>query len=359
MLRRQKTHEEILIVLILILDQERYRDTINMFLKDNTLYDCLSQNNQLVMIDENFSIWDVFDIFTDQNLDDALFWNSDICHYDGIFTHTDLVKIVLYFYKCNDILLIQKASKTIDEMVLSLKTKTVKQWLYLVKDDTLYQSSSLVRSKSDEQLNETCHKMIDNSVNRTIVVDPEVQITLGTIQQKDIIVFLIKGFTQYFAKEKQQGISQHQLEIMHYYQGTFTKPYPIYYVIQSEPLHTCFEYMISRDKVSAMPIVNEQLQYVGSIHKRDLLFIMKNRQYQMLSQTVYEFYSYLNHQKSQIQAYQFLTEEIYTYQDTVKDVVEKLVLSSSGLLVCLNDDRTIKHIITVQILLEFLLNEQQ
>lgn len=59
-------------------------------------------------------------------------------------------------------------------MMYSLKNKTVKQWLYLVKDDTLYQSSSLVRSKSDEQLNETCHKMIDNSVNRTIVVDPEV-----------------------------------------------------------------------------------------------------------------------------------------------------------------------------------------
>lgn len=46
----------------------------------------------------NLSIFDVFKIFIDSHVDEVLFWNQDIGYYDGVFTHTDLIKTTLKCY---------------------------------------------------------------------------------------------------------------------------------------------------------------------------------------------------------------------------------------------------------------------
>lgn len=53
---------------------------------------------QVVVLDQSFTCWEVFQIFIDGNLEEAIFWNSDISNYDGVFTHADLIKVILRLY---------------------------------------------------------------------------------------------------------------------------------------------------------------------------------------------------------------------------------------------------------------------
>ena len=40
----------------------------------------------------------MFRVFLENHIDEVLFWNSDAANYDGVFTHTDLIKVTLKQY---------------------------------------------------------------------------------------------------------------------------------------------------------------------------------------------------------------------------------------------------------------------
>lgn len=65
---------------------------------ESSLYDCLSINNQVTVVDQQFSLLDVFKVFIENHIDEVLFWNPDVANYDGVFTHTDLIKVALKCY---------------------------------------------------------------------------------------------------------------------------------------------------------------------------------------------------------------------------------------------------------------------
>ena len=50
-------------------------------------------------MDQTFTCWEVFQIFIEDNIEETLFWNSDISNYDGVFTHSDLIKVLLKLYE--------------------------------------------------------------------------------------------------------------------------------------------------------------------------------------------------------------------------------------------------------------------
>lgn len=44
-------------------------------------------------------MFDVFNVFIDTHIDEVLFWNPDVAYYDGVFTQTDLIRIILKCYE--------------------------------------------------------------------------------------------------------------------------------------------------------------------------------------------------------------------------------------------------------------------
>mgnify|MGYP001808049895 CR=1 FL=1 len=60
--------------------------TLTYFLRDSSVYDCLSMNNQVSVVDMTLTIFDTFKIFIDSHVDEVLFWNQEIANYDGVFT---------------------------------------------------------------------------------------------------------------------------------------------------------------------------------------------------------------------------------------------------------------------------------
>jgi 5'-AMP-activated protein kinase regulatory gamma subunit len=47
----------------------------------------------------------------------------------------------------------------------------------------------------DERLYDACFKITKSGISRLFVIEPESKMFMGIIHQKDILVFLIKGFT--------------------------------------------------------------------------------------------------------------------------------------------------------------------
>ncbi|CAD8131831.1 unnamed protein product [Paramecium octaurelia] len=226
----------------------KYKDTITQFLKDNNLYDCLAHHNQLVVMDQTFTCWEVFYIFVEENIEETLFWNSDVSNYDGVFTHSDLIKVLLKLYEnaFNNKSSLQQSGplfNVIEEesedqeeiiqkkqsqklppselnddqklrLIYEMKTISIKQWNRIVKDDL--QSSGFVQGRNDERLYDACVKIVKSGNSRLFVIDPETLMFQGVIHQKDILSFLIKGFTQYLGavlKQQNNILSQHQLSI--------------------------------------------------------------------------------------------------------------------------------------------------
>jgi hypothetical protein len=75
----------------------------------------------------------------------------------------------------------------------------------------------------DERLHDACRKLIFSNIHRIIVVDNDSRMLVGTIQQRDILVFLIKGFSQYFTdfiamSPNQEREQQHKLEMGYFFQ---------------------------------------------------------------------------------------------------------------------------------------------
>ncbi|KAM3145942.1 hypothetical protein pb186bvf_001920 [Paramecium bursaria] len=346
-MRKQPSKEDLL--------KESYKDSLTCFLKASSLYDCLSINNMVTVVDQSFSLLDVFRVFLENHIDEVLFWNSDAANYDGVFTHTDLIKVTLKQYNVvthhqnrgleieEPLVLGKLTQEQFIKLMTDFKTITIKQWYNMYGLD-LHQSN-LIKSDMNENLNDACIKIIRQKVTRIVVIDKESRMITGIIQQKDILAFMVKGFSQYFnlvvghrSKIMQRETDQHDLEMSYFIeqlrQVNYTVPEQI-------TVYDVFHRLIYVHKRASVPVVNEQNQYVGLIDRRDFLFIIKYQIFDILSQTAGTFLDFLRQEKSKYPIYQILNQEFFTMNQTVKEVVENLVVSSSGSLVCLNQNRNV------------------
>lgn len=69
------------------------------FLRENTIYECLALNSQVIVVDKHFSCYDTLNILQENDTEDLVIWNSETSDFDGLITYTDVIDIVLSFYK--------------------------------------------------------------------------------------------------------------------------------------------------------------------------------------------------------------------------------------------------------------------
>ncbi|CAK64342.1 unnamed protein product (macronuclear) [Paramecium tetraurelia] len=369
MIKRMQSKEDII--------KDQYMKTLTCFLQDSTLYDCLSINNQVSVIDQSFSLYDVFNVFIETHIDEVLFWNPDVAYYDGVFTQTDLIRIILKCYQntINGIPNVWGNSKNqvqpimeeededrtstpvtktqvigqeqINKLLIDLRTISVRDW-FNSYGENLHQSS-LVQADMADNLNDAMKKILKQGVTRIVVIDTESRVIVGILQQKDILAFLVKGFSQYFhlqlsqkslkievRSETQQQSEQHDLEI-----GYFSDT--ILQLNTKLPFDTnvydVFYKLIYVFKRNAIPIVDINNQYLGLIDRRDFLFILKYQVYDMLNRQAIDLLNFIRIEKSKYAGFSICNKELFHMKQTVKEVVENLLLSSRGSLVCLNDNK--------------------
>ncbi|CAD8141553.1 unnamed protein product [Paramecium octaurelia] len=376
-MKRMQSKEDII--------KDQYMKTLTCFLQDSTLYDCLSINNQVTVIDQSFSLYDVFNVFIDTHVDEVLFWNPDVAYYDGVFTQTDLIRIILKCYQNilngvpnvwgNSKIQVQPIMEEEDEdratpvhqiqligqeqinkLLIDLQTISVRDW-FNSYGESLHQSS-LVQADMADNLNDAMKKILKQGVTRIVVIDTESRIIVGILQQKDILAFLVKGFSQYFHlqlsqkshrievyHEKNPQSEQHELEINYFSDRILQLNDKLPF---DTNVYDVFYKLIYVFKRNAIPIVDNNNKYLGLIDRRDFLFILKYQAYDMLNRPAIDLLNFIKIEKKKFAGFCICNKELFQMKQTLKEVVENLLLSSRGSLVCLNENQ--EPIATLQIL---------
>ncbi|CAK90951.1 unnamed protein product (macronuclear) [Paramecium tetraurelia] len=374
-MKRMQSKEDII--------KDQYMKTLTCFLQDSTLYDCLSINNQVTVIDQSFSLYDVFNVFIDTHIDEVLFWNPDVAYYDGVFTQTDLIRIILKCYQNilngvpnvwgNSKIQVQPIMEEEDEdratpvhknqligqeqinkLLIDLQTISVRDW-FNSYGESLHQSS-LVQADMADNLNDAMKKILKQGVTRIVVIDTESRIIVGILQQKDILAFLVKGFSQYFhlqLSQKSHRIEvhhennpqseQHELEINYFSDRILQLNDKLPF---DTNVYDVFYKLIYVFKRNAIPIVDNNNKYLGLIDRRDFLFILKYQVFDMLNRPALDLLNFIKIEKKKFAGFCICNKELFQMKQTLKEVlansnqvVENLLLSSRGSLVCLNENQ--------------------
>lgn len=80
-------------------DTQLLQKNIREFLAENSIYECLALNSQVIVVDKHFSCLDTLNILQENDSEDLVIWNSEISDFDGLITYSDVVDILLTFYK--------------------------------------------------------------------------------------------------------------------------------------------------------------------------------------------------------------------------------------------------------------------
>jgi hypothetical protein len=53
----------------------------------------------VIVVDKHFSCYDTLFILQDNDSEDIVLWNSEVSDFDGLITYTDVIDIILSFFK--------------------------------------------------------------------------------------------------------------------------------------------------------------------------------------------------------------------------------------------------------------------
>lgn len=93
------------------------------------------------------------------------------------------------------------------KLIFDLKAVTLKNWTHkfysevfffrfssLLIHSQLFQNYNLISMDIDKNLYEVCDKIINERLHRLIIMDKESQVVVGTITQRDILLFIVRNF---------------------------------------------------------------------------------------------------------------------------------------------------------------------
>ncbi|KRX02079.1 hypothetical protein PPERSA_03141 [Pseudocohnilembus persalinus] len=373
--------------------KENYRSSIHYFLKENKVYDCLPKNSQVIVVDRQFSVYETIELIIKNDYEESIIWNSDQSKFDGIITYTDIAQIILQFYKevtTNGKAFLQRKGsfqqeiemEGIDEdqlmhsnsmqksgsepvfqknftirekslfnnafefpfipsqhsepFIFQLKNYSIRQWFrYLSNEES--DSKDLITTSLESILQDVSQKMNQKNVHRVIVVDKDSDLVVGVLNYRDILLFLIRNLTKDI-DDQSNSSNEYDLPIS-YLTRSFSKLFPKLFSVKiNESTYKAFHAMIHDYQVSSIPVVDEYNKYKGIIYKRDIRFIWRTKNFQILGKPVSEFLEFIAIEKQKYKSTSLGTPTDFQLSETVRQVVEKCMLAPGNRLICVDQD---------------------
>ena len=122
----------------------------------------------------------------------------------------------------------------------------------------------------DKNLYEVVDKIINERLHRLIIMDKESQVVVGTITQRDILLFIVRNFK---SDNHDDGFDTPIAQL-----GWAPNP-NIITIKDNASVFNAFAIMIEH-KMSAIPIVDQKENFIGFIQKNDIMFILKDDRYE-------------------------------------------------------------------------------
>ena len=199
------------------------------------------------------------------------------------------------FIKETKILEGQTFNKTIEidveRLIMELKNINIRTWQSLVAENVnfidihniiynptlfikiLWRTHKLIISLLEDKVLNTCIKMKKQRLHRIAMYDKESQLIVGTLTQKDILLFLIKNYTH--EKEKLLNETLENIQDINIIKNVICVKY-------SDNVSHSFESLLQY-RISSIPVVDANDRYLGMILKKDMYYIIKNANFSIVN----------------------------------------------------------------------------
>lgn len=128
----------------------------------------------------------------------------------------------------------------------------------------------------DRNLFEVCEKFLAHHLHRIIIMEKESQVVVGTITQRDILLFIIRNF-------KSDLIAGFNVSLNEL--GWQPNPNRIRSVQEFDSVFLSFATM-SDYKLSSIPVIDQNEKFLGFIQKSDIMLIFKDDKLEMVLRNI-------------------------------------------------------------------------
>jgi len=299
------------------------------FMRLHDCYDLIPNSSKIVIFDTRLPVKKAFFALVANGLRAAPLWNSDQQRFVGMLTISDFISILQTYYR--------SPSKRMHE----LEDHLIETWRNLIAERkaksentraTLSRDIGMISISPDDSLYTGLEILIKNKIHRLPIIDPKSGNALYILTHKRILRFLALGFDS----SKEDGL---KVKMPNYMKRTLKELLDagrgigtygnIHSVRQDTPVIKAL-HMFVENRVSALPIVDENNKVIDIYAKFDVINLAATRSYHNLDVTV----------KDALQFRESRPEGVTTctIHESIETVANRLVKAEVHRLVVVNSD---------------------
>ncbi|XGW17069.1 hypothetical protein V3C99_002023 [Haemonchus contortus] len=305
------------------LDQHCQDAVYSLFMKAHKCYDLIPTSTKLVVFDTQLPVRKAFFALVYNGVRAAPLWDSEKQRFIGMLTITDFIKILIKHYE----------SGNNDEKLRALEEEQISHWRELFEADGI---PPLVTIDPNESLYRAVQVLCESKVHRLPVMDKNTGNISYIITHKRLIKFL-SLYLHDLPRPAFMESTPKELGI-----GSWGDIVTIHV---DTPLHDALDIFL-RNRVSALPLVDEQGRVVDIYAKFDVISLAAEKSYNRLDCTVQEA---LKHRSEWFEGVQCCLET-----DSLFVVVEAIVRAEVHRLIMTDADKKVVGIVSLSDILKFL-----
>uniref|UniRef100_A0A7I4YCR0 5'-AMP-activated protein kinase subunit gamma-1 n=2 Tax=Haemonchus contortus TaxID=6289 RepID=A0A7I4YCR0_HAECO len=295
----------------------------SLFMKAHKCYDLIPTSTKLVVFDTQLPVRKAFFALVYNGVRAAPLWDSEKQRFIGMLTITDFIKILIKHYE----------SGNNDEKLRALEEEQISHWRELFEADGI---PPLVTIDPNESLYRAVQVLCESKVHRLPVMDKNTGNISYIITHKRLIKFL-SLYLHDLPRPAFMESTPKELGI-----GSWGDIVTIHV---DTPLHDALDIFL-RNRVSALPLVDEQGRVVDIYAKFDVISLAAEKSYNRLDCTVQEA---LKHRSEWFEGVQCCLET-----DSLFVVVEAIVRAEVHRLIMTDADKKVVGIVSLSDILKFL-----
>ncbi|KAK6027359.1 CBS domain protein [Ostertagia ostertagi] len=295
----------------------------SLFMKAHKCYDLIPTSTKLVVFDTQLPVRKAFFALVYNGVRAAPLWDSEKQRFIGMLTITDFIKILIKHYE----------SGNNDEKMRALEEEQISHWREQFEADGI---PPLVTIDPNESLYRAVQVLCESKVHRLPVMDKNTGNISYIITHKRLIKFL-SLYLHDLPRPEFMDSTPKELGI-----GSWGDIVTIHV---DTPLHDALDIFL-RNRVSALPLVDEKGRVVDIYAKFDVISLAAEKSYNRLDCTVQEA---LKNRSEWFEGVQCCRET-----DSLFVVVEAIVRAEVHRLIVTDADKKVVGIISLSDILKFL-----
>ncbi|KAL6727877.1 hypothetical protein Aduo_009715 [Ancylostoma duodenale] len=297
----------------------------SLFMKAHKCYDLIPTSTKLVVFDTQLPVRKAFFALVYNGVRAAPLWDSEKQRFIGMLTITDFIKILIKHYEAGDK----------EEKMRALEEEQISHWREQFEADE-NGVRPLVTIDPNESLHRAVQLLCESKVHRLPVMDKNTGNISYILTHKRLIKFL-SLYLHDLPRPAFMDTTPKELGI-----GSWGDIVTIHV---DTPLHDALDIFL-RNRVSALPLVDEKGRVVDIYAKFDVISLAAEKSYDRLDCTVQEA---LKHRSECFEGVQCCRET-----DSLFDVLHAIVRAEVHRLIVTDADKKVVGIISLSDILKFL-----